>query len=156
MQPIIVQLPDPAATDVIGQKLASCLAAGQVVTLSGELGAGKTSLVRAMLRACGVTGPVKSPSYALVEVYALSNLYLYHFDFYRFSDPQEWEAAGFREYFRNDSICLIEWPEKASGFLPRPALSLALEICDAGRRLAISAHDTRLEACLARLTLNLP
>src|SRR5438105_1972068 len=154
MQPIIVQLPDPSATDAVGRRLASCLAPGQVVTLSGELGAGKTALARAMLRTLGVKGPIKSPSYTLVEVYAISNLYFYHFDFYRFNEPQEWEAAGFREYFRSDSICLIEWPEKASGFLPQPTLALTLEISEPGRRLAIRTQVADVEACLARLNLH--
>jgi tRNA threonylcarbamoyladenosine biosynthesis protein TsaE len=124
-----------------------------VIALAGELGAGKTTLARALLRTLGVTGPIKSPTYTLVELYAISNLYLYHFDFYRFNDPEEWEAAGFREYFRDDSICLIEWPERAAGFLPPPTLALALDVIPPGRRLRITASTPELEACLAALRL---
>jgi tRNA threonylcarbamoyladenosine biosynthesis protein TsaE len=151
MQPIIVQLPDPASTDEIGRKIASCLRPGHVVTLSGELGAGKTTLARGILRALGVQGPIKSPSYALLEVYAVSNLYFYHFDFYRFDDPNEWEEAGFRDYFRSDSICLIEWPEKAAAFVPLPQLRLALEIPNTGRVLRAATTDPGVAACLESL-----
>ncbi len=85
-----------------------------IVTLSGELGAGKTTLVRGMLRGLGWMGPVKSPSYALVEHYLFSSLYFYHFDFYRFDDLDEWNTTGFAEYFRPDSVAVIEWPERCA------------------------------------------
>ncbi|MEO8136278.1 MAG: tRNA (adenosine(37)-N6)-threonylcarbamoyltransferase complex ATPase subunit type 1 TsaE, partial [Betaproteobacteria bacterium] len=107
----ILSLPDAAATEAAGRALGGVLQPGMVVTLSGDLGAGKTTFVRGVLRAFDIKGPVKSPTYTLVEPYAVSSLYLYHFDFYRLTDPEEWEAAGFREYFRNDAICLVEWPE---------------------------------------------
>jgi tRNA threonylcarbamoyladenosine biosynthesis protein TsaE len=107
-------LADEAATTDFARKLAVCLHPGLVVYLEGDLGAGKTTLVRALLRALGHKGPVKSPTYALVEVYVVSSLYWYHFDFYRFNHPEEFVDAGLGEYFRNDSVCLVEWPDKAA------------------------------------------
>src|SRR5512143_1494377 len=117
--------------------LAPALVGGMVVTLLGDLGAGKTTLVRGLLRARGVTGPVKSPSYGLVEHYLVSSLYFYHIDFYRFADPAEWETAGLAECFRSDSVCLVEWPERVPGLLPAPdlALELAYASQDDGRDL---------------------
>ncbi len=127
-----------------------------VVTLAGDLGAGKTTLVRGVLRAFDIQGPVKSPTYTLVEPYAVSSLYLYHFDFYRLTDPEEWEAAGFREYFRDDAICLAEWPERAGSLLPRADLNLQLEVVDAGRRCVATALSERAEPCLAALQSFVP
>src|SRR5476651_2294590 len=94
-----VVLPGEAATLALGAALAAQARPGRVLHLSGELGAGKTTLVRGLLRALGHAGRVKSPTYALVELYAISGLSLYHFDFYRFSDPNEWLSSGFREAF---------------------------------------------------------
>ena len=93
---------------------------GLTVHLHGELGAGKTTLVRGLLRGLGHPGRVKSPSYALVEPYALSKLNLYHFDFYRFKDQSEWLSSGFREHFNPESLCVVEWPERAGELLPPP------------------------------------
>ena len=126
---------------------ASIATRGLVIGLSGDLGAGKTSLVRAMLRALGVTGPVKSPTFALLEPYTVSSLDFYHFDFYRFTDPQEFDAAGFRELFGPGAVCAIEWPERA-GELPTPDLALTLSVEDVGRRVHLSAHSELGVACL--------
>jgi tRNA threonylcarbamoyladenosine biosynthesis protein TsaE len=112
---IIETLPDEAATSAIGAAFAPFLVAPMVIFLHGDLGAGKTTLVRGLLRALGFSGRVKSPTYALLEVYAVSRLNLYHFDFYRLSDPDEWHEAGFRDTMNTEAICLIEWPEKAHG-----------------------------------------
>src|SRR4029078_5325467 len=95
-------LPDAAATRHSGAALAPALTGGMIVTLSGELGAGKTTLVRGLLQGSGWTGPVKSATYTLVEHYPISSIYFYHFDFYRFDEPIEWEDSGFAEYFRPD------------------------------------------------------
>ena len=119
-----------------------------VVTLSGELGAGKTTLVRGMLRGLGWPGPVKSPSYALVEYYEFPSLYFYHFDFYRVEGSDEWDSAGFAEYFRPDSAAVIEWPERVAARLPEIDVALALSLAEPGRVLKLRAHTAAGEACL--------
>jgi tRNA threonylcarbamoyladenosine biosynthesis protein TsaE len=111
------------------------------IYLSGELGAGKTTLARGLIRALGHTGSVKSPTYALVEPYVISGLYLYHFDFYRFIDSKELRDAGLAEYFNDASVCIVEWPEKVRD-LPAPDLAIALEIDNAGGRNAIVRSAT--------------
>ena len=147
-------LADADATLRAGRALAPALRGGMLVTLEGELGAGKTTLARGILRGLGYTGAVKSPSYAVVEHYRFSSLYLYHFDFYRFADPREWETAGFSEYFRDDAVCVVEWPERAAGFLPPADLALALSMRDddgPGRRLVARAASAPGERALALL-----
>jgi tRNA threonylcarbamoyladenosine biosynthesis protein TsaE len=149
-------LRDAAATEAAGAQLAGGLGGGMIVTLSGDLGAGKTTLVRGCLRALGWKGPVKSPSYPLVEHYPLSSLYFYHFDFYRFADPSEWETAGLADCFHRDAVCLIEWPERVAGRLPQPDLALTLTYPDdlslSGRKLALAAHTEAGKRCLAAMT----
>ncbi len=143
-------LSDAAATEFAGTALAGALAGGMVVALHGDLGTGKTTLVRGVLRACGWTGPVKSPTYTLVEYYPFSSLYLYHFDFYRFADPSEWETAGLAELFRNDSVCLVEWPERVAGMLPAADLDIGLahvEIAEGGRELTLRSSTAAGDRC---------
>ena len=144
-------LADESATDAFGAELAKVLRPGLMVTLSGDLGAGKTALVRAMLRALGYPGKVKSPTYTLVEFYVISSLYLYHFDFYRFNDPDEWHEAGFREYFNENSVCLVEWPEKAGDLLPPPDLRISLNIREPGRDVTVEAGSEKGRQCLSFL-----
>ena len=144
-------LPDEDATLAFGAALAQGLAPGLTIYLEGELGAGKTTLTRGMLRGLGYTGKVKSPTYTLVEVYTISSLYLYHFDFYRFANPQEWEEAGFRDYFNTKSVCLVEWPEKAGDFLPIPDLRIQFAAEQHGRSLHVHAETEVGKQCLARL-----
>ncbi|MDR0529691.1 MAG: tRNA (adenosine(37)-N6)-threonylcarbamoyltransferase complex ATPase subunit type 1 TsaE [Zoogloeaceae bacterium] len=119
-------LPNRAATEKVGAALARSLTSGMVLYLEGDLGAGKTTLVRAVLRALGYLEPVKSPTYTLVEPHVISGLYFYHFDFYRFTSPEEFLDAGLDEYFRRDTICLVEWPDQAKGRLPAADLCLSL------------------------------
>src|SRR5436189_37717 len=107
-----LKLPDAAATQRLGAALAVGLVPGRVLHLSGELGSGKTTLVRGLLRALGVEGAVKSPTFTWVEPYRLSRLDLYHFDFYRFDKKTEWLSSGLRDYFRADAVCIVEWPER--------------------------------------------
>ena len=122
LAPLHLHLPDEQATRRFGARLAAVLQPGMSVHLSGDLGSGKTTLARGVLRALGFAGKVKSPTYTLVEPYIDSRLTLYHFDFFRFREPGEWRDAGFRECFNERSICLVEWPEKAAGLLPAPDL----------------------------------
>ncbi len=151
-------LEDASATEALGARLAAHLRGGMVVALSGDLGAGKTTLVRGMLRALGISGPVKSPSYALVEEYLCSGLnfklYLYHFDFYRVKDLSEWDSGGFSEYFRDDSVCVIEWPEKLGDRLPPADLAVFLRLSAVsaeGRQARIVAHTEAGAACLVAM-----
>jgi tRNA threonylcarbamoyladenosine biosynthesis protein TsaE len=137
-------------TLTFGAALAPCLQPGMVVYLSGELGAGKTTLARGILRGLGYTGKVKSPSFALVEVYKVSRLYLYHFDFYRFADSKELREAGFREYFSSDSVCLVEWPENAAGALPAADIRIAMQVAGSGRNVEIRGDTESGRLCLER------
>ena len=98
------------------------------------MGAGKTTLVRHLLQALGVTGRIKSPTYAVVEPYELPSLNIWHFDFYRFADPREWEDAGFRDIFASPGLKLSEWPEKAGALLPVPDLDIAITTLDDNAR----------------------
>jgi tRNA threonylcarbamoyladenosine biosynthesis protein TsaE len=150
LQTIKLHLQDAAATARAGASFAPLLSGGMIVTLQGDLGSGKTTLVRGVLRARGQKGPIKSPSYGLVEHYPFSSIYFYHIDFYRFADPAEWETAGLAECFRPDTVCLIEWPEHAGAFLPRPdvALVLALTPSHEGRTLTAHAYSESGERCL--------
>ena len=143
-------LPHEDATLAVGAALGRALQPGVVVHLSGDLGAGKTTLVRGLLRGLGYRGRVKSPTFTLVEVYEVSRLHFYHFDFYRFDDPAELELAGFREYFNPESVCLVEWPEKAAG-LPAPDLHVALRIEDHGRTIDLRGQSEAGRQCLERL-----
>jgi tRNA threonylcarbamoyladenosine biosynthesis protein TsaE len=133
-----LNLPDEAATLRLGAALAAGATPGRVLHLRGDLGAGKTTLVRGLLGALGHTGRVKSPTYTLVEVYTLSSLNFYHFDFYRFKDPSEWLASGFPDYFNPQSVCVVEWPERA-GELPAPDLSISLDFLGEARHASLSA-----------------
>ena len=195
LEQVDLRLADDAASQQLGAALAAGVRTltgvpprGLVLYFSGDLGAGKTTVVRALLRALGVTGRIKSPTFTLVEPYAISvapapnpqalaeapleliknlSLYCYHFDFYRFDDPREFLDAGFREYFDDDSICLIEWPERvraqfapgppaaalspagSAALLPDPDLVVRLEPAGTGRRARLSAWSERGARCLA-------
>lgn len=122
------------------------------VELHGNLGAGKTTLVRHLLRSLGVAGRIKSPTYAVVEPHEVAGLNIWHFDFYRFSDPREWEDAGFRDLFASRGLKLAEWPEKAVGLLPVADLAVELQVqADESRLALLTAHTPTGAALLQGL-----
>lgn len=143
-----LKLLDEAATIALGQRLARGLTPGLVIYLRGDLGAGKTTLVRALLNALGHAGRVKSPTYTLVEPYQAGGLNLRHFDLYRFQDESEWETAGFRDEFDGRNVCLVEWPEQAAGLLPPADLEIALQILPQGRIARLHALTETGKQCL--------
>lgn len=125
--PCRINLQNEAETMELGASIATLLPVGGVVLLHGDLGAGKTTMVRGLLRYLGFAGTVKSPTYTLVEPYRIDGQDIYHFDLYRLGDPEELEYLGIRDYFRKDALCLIEWPEKAGRFIPKGDLTVTLE-----------------------------
>ena len=143
--------PDEAAMVAIGGQLALVLRPGAVVYLVGGLGMGKTTLTRGVVQGLGHRGAVKSPTYTLVEPYELGELNLYHFDLYRLGDAEELEFMGIRDYFGDDSLCLVEWPERGAGVLPPADLVITIEREGAGRRLQLCAGSARGSASLAQL-----
>jgi tRNA threonylcarbamoyladenosine biosynthesis protein TsaE len=148
MQHFSLTLTDETATLLFGAEIACVLHPGLVIFLRGDLGAGKTTFARGILRGLGYQGKVKSPTYNLIELYKISRLYLYHFDFYRFESPAEWEDAGFREYFNADSICLVEWPQNAEELLPPADMTFLFHLSDTGRNVEISADTQAGRLCL--------
>ncbi|MEK8052420.1 tRNA (adenosine(37)-N6)-threonylcarbamoyltransferase complex ATPase subunit type 1 TsaE [Ideonella sp. DXS22W] len=146
--------PDEAACAAWAQQLAALPGiADGVIELHGPLGAGKTTFVRHLLRALGITGRIKSPTYAVMEPYTLADgREAAHFDFYRFGDPREWVDAGFRDVFARPGLKIAEWPEKAAGLLPVPDLRLDIEPLDeAARRVRVQAATATGQALLAGL-----
>lgn len=144
-----------AATEAFGQRIAPDLAAPLVVWLEGDLGAGKTTLVRAILRRLGHAGAVKSPTYAIVESYRPNGLAVNHFDLYRFASPEEWEDAGLGELFVEPALHFIEWPQRTEGFVPAADLRIALQNSGSGRVCTLSA-DSEKGKQLIELWQNLP
>ena len=136
-------LANEAATLNLGANIAKQFSEtnqGGIILLNGDLGAGKTTLVRGMLNAYGYHGAVKSPTYTLVEPYLINGKEVYHFDLYRLGDPEEIEYVGGRDYFHHSALCLIEWPEKAKGFLPKANISIDLRYKKSGRQAIIENY----------------
>ncbi len=154
-----LSLADEAASIHLGNCLGAWLVrhpGAFTIYLQGDLGAGKTTLSRGIVRALGHRGAVKSPTYTLVEIYSLASplggeRQLYHFDLYRLGDPEELEFMGIRDYFSDGSICLVEWPERGLGVLPEADVQLDLSPSGAGRQAHLQAHSPLGEQLLAEL-----
>jgi tRNA threonylcarbamoyladenosine biosynthesis protein TsaE len=155
MQHFSSRLNDEAGTLALGVSLARALAPGLTIYLHGDLGAGKTTLTRALLHAAGYAGHVKSPTYTLAEPYDLildgRPLKLLHFDLYRMASPEEFLEAGFREDFNESNVCIVEWPEKAETVLPTADINLFLSIAGQGRDVKLQALSDKGMQCLDRL-----
>ena len=150
---ISLPLADEVATVAFAARLAPGIKPGMVIYLRGNLGAGKTTLVRALLHAMGYIGWVKSPTYTLLELYQAGGLHLRHFDLYRFHNADEWDAAGFRDEFDGWNVCLVEWPEKAQGLVPQADVEITLEILSTetvnnGRNIEVLAISQIGRECL--------
>ena len=133
------------ATEAFGSLLLQALPEKCLIFLHGQLGAGKTSLVRGMLRGAGFEGTVRSPTYSLVEEYKLSQKSIYHFDLYRLKDPEELEWMGIGDYLNDKALCVIEWPEMGAGFLPTADLEVFLNVVDQGRELQVEILNQQLK-----------
>ena len=143
-----VYLPDEHALEALAARLAQawlgCADTGLVILLHGNLGAGKTTFARGFLHAAGHPGVVKSPTYTLVEPYQLeTGRWVYHFDLYRLADAEELEFTGARDYFDTDSACLVEWPEKAAGYLPQADIECVISVVKTGRVMSLSSATRR-------------
>ncbi len=138
---MLLSLKDEFETIALGAKIAGALSGGELIFLQGELGAGKTTLVRGLLNALGHSGNVKSPTYTLVEPYSITGLDVYHFDLYRINDPEELEAMGIRDYCDGKAICLFEWPEQGADVLPEADITLFLSHISSGREVEIKSQS---------------
>lgn len=146
-----ILLDDDAATVQLGVRLVHALNTPALITFTGPIGAGKTTLIRAMLRAHGVSSAIKSPTYTLVESYDCAPCTVHHFDLYRIHDPMELEFIGFREYLGQNAVCLVEWPEHGGGMLGKPDLQVSLEPAGDGRHARMKAESPRGEQILEGL-----
>ena len=140
-----------AGMRAFGARLMSCCKQGGIVALKGNLGTGKTTLVRGALESLGVSSGVRSPTYTLVEIYPFKALSIAHFDLYRLADPEELEYLGFRDYLNDETLCFIEWPEKAGGFLGDVDLEICLDYHPDGRRLRVLGCSNRGKAVVDAL-----
>lgn len=148
-----LSLKDELDTEKLGRILAGLVSEsglGLVVFLEGDLGMGKTTLSRGIMRGLGYEGAVKSPTYTIVEPYEHLNPPAYHFDLYRLGDPEELEYMGIRDYFQGQNLCVIEWPGRGLGILPEPDLLVSLVKSGEGRTAQVSAPTTRGRSLLAR------
>ena len=145
-------LNDEIATVAMGNKVAAIIEQGAVIYLHGDLGAGKTTFTRGVVQGFGHTGKVKSPTYTLVEPYELTRTNVYHFDLYRLGDPEELEYMGIRDYFSEQAICIVEWPEKGGEFIPVPDLDITLSYVGDERKIVINSASERGIAIVEKLT----
>jgi tRNA threonylcarbamoyladenosine biosynthesis protein TsaE len=144
-------LANEEASKELANRFAKILTSGTIVTFSGEIGSGKTTFIRAILRAFGVQGAIKSPSFSLVETYVCESLCIHHFDFYRIHGEEELEFIGFRDYLTQDALCCIEWPELAENSLHTVDLHFSLLIQGTGRSLSIEAKSALGEKILEQI-----
>jgi len=150
---VTLYLADEQAMSDFGARIARVTQGHGLIFLEGNLGMGKTTLSRGIIRGLGHVGAVKSPTFTLVEPYEIGDIRAFHFDLYRLVDPEELEFLGIRDYFEDDALCLIEWPDKGAGFLPKPDLTITIGPQDSGRSLKILAQGPRGEAWCAALAL---
>jgi tRNA threonylcarbamoyladenosine biosynthesis protein TsaE len=137
--------------EALGATLAKHCDEGMTILLKGELGTGKTTLVRGFLRARGHEGPVKSPTFTLLEPYELLRVPIYHFDLYRISGPEEFEFLGVRDYLRGNEICLVEWPERAQGCFPTADITVEIDYENTERHVHIIPHTEAGGTLIARV-----
>jgi tRNA threonylcarbamoyladenosine biosynthesis protein TsaE len=150
---LTLHLADEEAMVAFGGQLANITQGHGLIFLEGDLGAGKTTLSRGIIRGLGHTGAVKSPTFTLVEPYEIGDIRAYHFDLYRLVDPEELEFMGIRDYFDEDALCLIEWPQQGAGFLPKADLTITIRPHNTGRALTLSPQGSRGEAWCAAVAL---
>ncbi|WP_130907042.1 tRNA (adenosine(37)-N6)-threonylcarbamoyltransferase complex ATPase subunit type 1 TsaE [Pseudomonas sp. Sample_16] len=153
MSEVTLYLADEEAMTAFGARIAQTTKGHGLIFLEGNLGMGKTTLSRGIIRGLGHVGAVKSPTFTLVEPYEIGDIRAFHFDLYRLVDPEELEFLGIRDYFEDDALCLIEWPDKGAGFLPKPDLTITISPQDSGRSLTILSQGSRGEAWCAALAL---
>ncbi|MBA5981762.1 MULTISPECIES: tRNA (adenosine(37)-N6)-threonylcarbamoyltransferase complex ATPase subunit type 1 TsaE [Pseudomonas] len=153
MSEVTLYLADEQAMSDFGARIARVTRGHGLIFLEGNLGMGKTTLSRGIIRGLGHVGAVKSPTFTLVEPYEIGDIRAFHFDLYRLVDPEELEFLGIRDYFEDDALCLIEWPDKGAGFLPKPDLTITISPQDSGRSLKILSQGSRGDAWCAALAL---
>lgn len=153
MPEVTLYAEDEAAMLTIGAQIAQATNGRGCIYLHGDLGAGKTTLSRGVIRGLGHAGKVKSPTFTLVEPYEIGAARVFHFDLYRLVDPEELEFLGIRDYFEGDALCLVEWPERGVGVLPKPDLDITIAPHEAGRLLRLMPRGERGEAWCSVLTI---
>ncbi|MBD2838419.1 tRNA (adenosine(37)-N6)-threonylcarbamoyltransferase complex ATPase subunit type 1 TsaE [Pseudomonas sp. JM0905a] len=153
MPEVILYAEGEDAMMALGARLATLTEGRGILYLHGDLGAGKTTLSRGLLRGLGHAGAVKSPTFTLVEPYEIGDKRAFHFDLYRLADPEELEFLGIRDYFEGDALCLIEWPQRGAGILPKADLDINITPQAGGRSLRFSPHTKRGEAWCAALAM---
>ncbi|KQB54271.1 tRNA threonylcarbamoyladenosine biosynthesis protein TsaE [Pseudomonas endophytica] len=153
MSELTLHLANEDAMVAFGGHLARITQGHGLIFLEGDLGTGKTTLSRGIIRGLGHTGAVKSPTFTLVEPYEINDIRAFHFDLYRLVDPEELEFMGIRDYFDEDALCLIEWPQQGAGFLPKADLTITIGQHNTGRQLTLSPQGARGESWCAEVAL---
>ncbi len=151
MKALTEYLDSAEATQMFGARVAQACPFKTMIYLEGELGAGKTTLVRGLLRQLGFEGPVKSPTYTLIEPYELRHRTVFHLDLYRIADPQELDYLGIRDISREMSLCLVEWPDRGMDYLPDPDLLIRLTYVESGREISVMAQSSEGEHIVDKL-----